>query len=99
MTPEASEDGRATRIVQADDRRAHLEREVHDLDDLRGIGFGQRAAKDREVLRERVDNATVDASVAGDNPVAQHELIGHAEVAAAMGDEPVDLLEGARIEE
>ena len=39
--------------------------------------------------------------MAGDDPVAGNELvrIAHAEVAASMGDELVDLLKGARIEE
>ena len=46
---------RAARVVQADDRRAHLHRQIHDLDDLRGVGLGERSAEDGEVLRERVD--------------------------------------------
>ena len=37
--------------------------------------------------------------VAGDDAVAGHDLLLHAEVAAAVGDELVDLLEGAGIEE
>jgi hypothetical protein len=37
--------------------------------------------------------------VAGHDAVARHDLIGHAEVAAAMRDELVDFLERARIEE
>ena len=45
---------RAAGIVQADDRRAGLQREVHDLDDLLRVGFRERAAEDREVLREDV---------------------------------------------
>ena len=37
--------------------------------------------------------------MAGDHAVAGHDLLLHAEVAAAMGDELVDLLEGAGVEQ
>ena len=92
-------DARAAGVVQADDRRAHLEREVHDLHDLGGVGLGERAAEHGEVLRERVDRAAVDASVAGHDAVAGDDLVLHAEVAAAVRDELVDLVEAAGIEQ
>ena len=44
-------------------------------------------------------SAAVDAAVAGHHAVARDDLLGHAEVAAAVGDELVDLLEGAGIEQ
>ena len=69
-------DARAARVVQADDRRAHLHRQVHDLDDLGGVGLRERAAEDREVLREGVDDAAVDAALAGDDAVAGDHLVG-----------------------
>ena len=40
-----------------------------------------------------------DAPVAGDHAVAGHDLLLHAEVAAAVGDERVELFEGAGVEE
>ena len=52
-------DARAAGIVEADDRRAHLHRQIHDLDDLRGVGLGERAAEDGEVLREGVGEPAV----------------------------------------
>ena len=63
-------DARAARVVQADDRRAVLHREVHDLADLFGVRFGQRAAEHGEVLREHVDRPAVDPAVSGDDAVA-----------------------------
>ena len=90
---------RAARVVQPDDRRAHLHREIHDLHDLCGVGFRERSAEDGEVLREGVDHAAVDAAVAGDDAVARDDLIGHPEIEAAMRDELVDLFEGARVEQ
>ena len=87
---------RAAGVVEADDRRAHLDREVHDLDDLGGVGFGERSAEDGEVLREGVDEAAIDAAVAGDDAVAGHDLIGHAEVAATVRDERVGFFEACR---
>ena len=93
-------DARAARVVEADDRRAHLHREIHDLHDLRGVGLRQRAAEDGEVLREGVDRAAVDAAGAGDDAVAgNRRRLVHPEVAAAVRDELVGLLERAGIEQ
>ena len=39
------------------------------------------------------------AAVAAHHAVARHDLLGHAEVAAAVGDELVDFLEGAGVEQ
>ena len=57
-------------LVDADDRAAGLDREVHDLDDLLAVDLAQRAAEDREVLGEHADLAAVDGAVAGDDAVA-----------------------------
>ncbi len=50
-------DARAAAVVDADDRHAGLDREVHDLADLLGGDLGHAAADDREVLREDTDRA------------------------------------------
>ena len=76
-------DARAAGVVEADDRRAVAHRHVHDLADLRGVGFRQRAAEHGEVLREGVDDAAVDAAVAGDHAVAGNDLLLHPEVAGS----------------
>ena len=90
---------RAAGVVQADHGRAHLCGEVHDLDDLGGVGFGERSAEDGEVLGEDEDEAAFDASVAGDEAVAVDLLLGHAEVVAAVRDQLVGLFEGAVVEQ
>ena len=64
-------DARPARVVEADDRRADLHRQVHDLADLLGVRLGQRAAEDREVLAEDEDEPAVDGAVAGDDAVAE----------------------------
>ena len=89
----------AAGIVQTHNRRAHLHREIHDFDDLCGVRLRQRPAENREVLRERIDRTTFDPPLAGDDAVAGNDLLLHPEVAAAVRDELVDLLEGARIEQ
>src|SRR5206468_1050488 len=43
-------DARAARVVEADDGRAVLERQVHYLADLFGVRFGERATEHGEVL-------------------------------------------------
>ena len=45
-------DARAARVVEADDRRAVLHREVHDRADLLRVRLAHRAAEDGEVLGE-----------------------------------------------
>ena len=92
-------DAGATGVVEADDGSADAESGVHDLDDFGGVGFGEGAAEDGEVLGEDEDDATVDAAVAGDEAVAGDSLVGHAEVGGSVGDEFVGLFEGALVEE
>ena len=92
-------DARAAGVVEPDDRRAELHREIHDLHDLRGVGLRERSAEDGEVLREGEHLPAVHEAVAGDDAVAGHEMLVHPEIAAAVGDELVDLLEGAGVEE
>ena len=92
-------DPRAARVVEADHRRALPHRQVHDLHDLRGVGLRQRPAEHGEVLREGVDDAPVDAAEARHDAVAGNHLVLHPEVAAAVDDQLVDLLERPRVEQ
>src|SRR4029079_13042235 len=89
----------AARVVEADDGSAVLDRQVHHLADLLGVGLRQRAAEDGEVLGEEEDHAAVDRAVAGDDAVAGNALAVHAEIAAAVDDESVELDEGRRVEQ
>ena len=92
-------DPRATRVVQPDDRRPRRHRQIHDLDDLGGVGLRQRPAKDGEILREDVDETTIDAAAPGDDTITRYDPVLHPEVAAPMGDELVHLVERAGVEE
>src|SRR6266849_2008958 len=92
-------DARSARVVETDHGRAGLHGEVHDLHHLLGEGAGEAAAEDGEVLREDEHQAAVDGAVAGDHAVAVDLSLRHAEVAAAVGLEAVELDEAARIEE
>src|SRR5262249_15500011 len=69
------------------------------LDDLRRVGLRERSAEDREILREPVGDTPVHAAVARHHAVAGNDLFPHPEIAAAVGDELVDFLERAGIEE
>ena len=92
-------DAGAAGVVQPDHRRAHAHGHIHDLDDLRRIGQGERAAEDGEILREDEHQPALDASVAGDEAVAVNLLLLHAEIGAAMGEQLVGLFEGAFVEQ
>ena len=65
-------DARAARVVETDHRCADLDCMVHDLADFLGMCFRQRAAEDREVLREDEDEAAVDGPVADHDTVAAY---------------------------
>ena len=84
-------DSRAAGIVQTDDRRADLHREVHDLADLLRVRLRQRAAEDREVLAEDEHEAAIDRPVSGDDAIAEEPLRRGPNVRRAMGDECVEL--------
>ena len=90
---------RSAGVVETDDGSADAHGHVHHLDDLGGVGFGERAAEDGEVLSEDEDETAFDASVAGDEAIAEEFLLVHAEVVATVGDELVGLFEGAFVEE
>jgi len=91
-------DAGASRVVETDDGRAHLHREIHELADLRGVRLGQGTAEHREVLREHEDRAVLDAHDSRDDAVAgdRVRLVVHAEVARAVHDERVDFVERSR---
>ena len=92
-------DARAARVVDADHRAAEAHGEVHHLADLLGVGLAQRAAEDREVLREHEHLAPVDGAVARDHAVAVGPALGQPEVRAAVLHEGVQLDQRARVEQ
>ena len=61
---------RAAAVVQADDGRAHLDRHIHNLDDLGCVRLAQAAAHHREILRIYVNQPPVNRAPAGDHAVA-----------------------------
>ena len=92
-------DARAAGVLQADDRRAVLHGEVHDLADLLSVGLTQRTAENGEVFGHDVDAAAVDGAVARDHAVAEYFRAIHAEILAVVGHEGADLLEAALVQE
>ena len=92
-------DARAAGVVEPDDRRPRLHRHVLDLDDLLRVGFGQRAAEHGEILGEHKGLAAVDGAPAGDDAVAGHFGLLHAEFGRAVLDEHVEFLERALVEQ
>ena len=63
------------------------------------VGLGERAAENREVLREHVSQAAVDVTPTGDEAIAGNDLLLHAEIAAVMGDQLVQLFERSFVEQ
>ena len=63
------------------------------------LALRERPAEHREVLREYIHQAALDAPVPGDEAVAGDDLIVHAEIAAAMRDQLIQLFERALVEQ
>ena len=92
-------DARAAGVIEADDRRPRLHRHVLQFCDLQRVGLRQRAAEHGEVLGEDEGLAAVDGAPAGDDAVAGHLVLLHAEFGRAVLDEHVELLERALVEQ
>src|SRR4029079_10239371 len=92
-------DAGATAVVQTDERRTNRFRQVHHLVDLLGVDLAQRAAEDREVLREYEPLAAVDRPPAGDDTVGQRTVLFDAEAVGAVARKHVELDEGVGVEE
>src|SRR5439155_5492022 len=92
-------DASAARSIQAKHGRAHLGREVHNPDNLAGIGFGEGSTEDGEVLGENKTEAALDSTVAGNEAVAIVLLFGHTEIVAAMRDQLVRFFKSALVEQ
>ena len=92
-------DARAAGVDEADDGRAAVGREVHDLAYLLGDDLGQRAADNGEVLRVDEGHAACDLAVARDDGVAEVLAVSHPELGCAVLDEGIQLLERALVEQ
>jgi len=90
---------RAAGIVKPHHRRAHPHGVVHDLADLFRVRLAERAAEDGEVLAEHEHQSPVDRAASGNDAIARHALLGHAEVRGAVLDEHVVFLERAVVEQ
>ena len=74
-------------------------REVHHLVDLLGEHLAERAAEDREVLREQEHLAAVDRAPPGDHTVGERAVVLDPEPVGAVAGEHVELVERARVEQ
>lgn len=92
-------DAGAAGVVDADDRTAGLQGEVHDLDDLLAEDLAECPAEDGEVLGEDGHGAAVDGAVTGHDSVAVGAVGLQAEVGRAVLGELVELDEGAFVQE
>ena len=92
-------DAGAGALVDADDRAAGLDGEVHDLGDLLAVDLAQRAAEDGEVLGEHAHLAALDGAVAGDHAVAVGAVLLQPERHRPVPGQLVELHERALVEE
>ena len=89
-------DPRASRIVEPDDRRTDLHRQIHHLADLLGVRLGQRSTEDREVLAEDEHGPTIDGAVTRDDPIAEERGL---RLGVAIRDERIELDERAGVQQ
>jgi hypothetical protein len=92
-------DARARAVVEPDERCADARGEIHDLVDLLGEHLAERAAEDREVLREQEHLAAVDRAPTGDDTVGERPRVLDAEAVRAVAGEHVELVEAVGVEQ
>lgn len=92
-------DARAATVVEADDGSANLQRLIHDLADLRGIGFRQCTAEDSEILGESEDDTAVDPAISSDYAISRNTLSVEAKILGAVDDQLIEFLKGAGVQE
>ena len=86
-------------IVETDQRSAVLHSQIHDLADLLGMRFAQRAAKHGEILAEHIDHPAFDGAPAADHAIAGDDGLGHAEFGRTVSNEHIVFFEAAGIEQ
>ena len=91
-------DACACTVVEADDRRANFEREIHELVNLLGKHFAKRAAEDGEVLAEHEHLAPVDGAPARDHTVGIWPLFKPGGMCTVAGEE-VEFVKAVGVEQ
>jgi hypothetical protein len=86
-------------VVQADDRAADLQGQIHHLADLLAVHLAETAAVDGEVLAVDAHRAAVHGAEPGDDAVAVRPVLLHAEAGAAVPGQLVEFLERAGVEQ
>lgn len=73
--------------------------EIHRLANLIGVHLADRAAGNGKILRRHKHLPAINAAAAGNDPLAGHLFIGHAEGGAAMAGKEVEFLKGIVIDQ
>ncbi|MPM76642.1 hypothetical protein SDC9_123641 [bioreactor metagenome] len=85
---------RSAAIVDADDGRAILHGQIHNLADLVCMFLAETASKDGEVLAEDIDSTTVNLSIARHNAITRDGVALKTKTMATMGDQLVEFDKG-----
>ncbi len=83
----------ATRIIDADERRAIPQSQVLHLGDLGSVGLAQSAPFDCKILCEHIDEPAMDGAITSDHSVAKGDTAFQIELAALMHHQGIQLLE------
>ena len=90
---------RAARIVDTDERNAHIEGIIHDLGDLAGVHEAQRTAGHGEVLCKYGDRLTADHTRTDDYAVSGKRFVLHPEITAVMLHENIVFMERVLVQQ
>ena len=86
-------------VVHANARSAHLQGQSLNFGNLVGMHFAQGTAFNGEILREYINQATIDCAVTGGYAFTRQVFFLLAEVVAAMTDETVQFYERTFIQQ
>ena len=87
------------RIEQTDAGHTIAQCQVHHAANLVRLHLAQRAAVDSEILCVKVDGASIDLAVAGNDSIAEEFFFCQAKFIVRAGDERFQFIESARVEQ
>jgi hypothetical protein len=79
-----------TTFIQTDQRAASLGSQIHDLANLLGKNFSERAPKKGAVMRKEIDGSAINLGASGYHSVAGPGFACHIKLVAAVGGKSIE---------
>ena len=91
-------DPRASRIVHEEERAAGFQKELHHIGHLGAMHFPSSATRNREILTDKIQGASIASGATSDSPIGRHVLACHAEQRSPVLGKDADFLKARVID-